>query len=261
MDKAECKHFAALLSAESVKSVVAYTAAHTNMDRSILGRELENPDRIAECPTLAGKPMIRRLFTVAAVLSLMLCVLTAALSITSYRNPRVIERNHFLGWLPANQAGRAGGYSRIRHGWVMLEWGRIDIGYGEVRQFGVRPPDPDVVAMWNSRHDINPPRSRRGAWWARLGFECQWDPDDEGRNHGISMYAGGIPRIRRAGAPLWALMILAGTLPATWLALMWRRKVRTRQGRCGTCGYDLRASADRCPECGRPINVPTGSAA
>ena len=51
--------------------------------------------------------------------------------------------------------------------------------------------------------------------------------------------------------PYWALV----ALPLVPLAIRWRRTrratARTRQGRCPTCGYDLRATTDCCPECGK----------
>ena len=55
--------------------------------------------------------------------------------------------------------------------------------------------------------------------------------------------------------PYWVLGIITAALPAVRLAMWWRRRRRWSEGCCRACGYDLRATPERCPECG---TVPAG---
>jgi hypothetical protein len=53
--------------------------------------------------------------------------------------------------------------------------------------------------------------------------------------------------------PYWMLTAAAGVLPLIRLNVYRRRRLRVRRlraGLCPACGYDLRATPGRCPECG-----------
>jgi len=99
--------------------------------------------------------------------------------------------------------------------------------------------------------DIHPPRPqgayaiRRERFWQRLGFysgaaTMSFGP---GRTDGVmSMMA----------VPIWFPLLLAAFLPAvrgTRAIRRWRRR-RAHATACPNCGYDLRATPGRCPECG-----------
>ena len=111
------------------------------------------------------------------------------------------------------------------------------------------------------------------------GITYLWAILDSG-NHPF-IFGGGPPAPRRRGAlgvevfdnkpaggrAAWCVIavpyvypiVLAAVPPALWLGTWAARRRRFGRGRCVNCGYDLRESRERCPECGTA--VPPGEAA
>lgn len=61
-----------------------------------------------------------------------------------------------------------------------------------------------------------------------------------------------------AAVPAGLLTVPLAVLPLVRAVIATRDEQRRKAsvlGCCRNCGYDLRASADRCPECGAPIKV------
>jgi hypothetical protein len=79
-------------------------------------------------------------------------------------------------------------------------------------------------------------------WWGvRLATHEGWSP----------LSFGGPPvgigwSVVEADMSAWFLAVVFAMSPALWL---WPKKGRN-PGSCMACGYDLRATPDRCPECG-----------
>jgi hypothetical protein len=72
---------------------------------------------------------------------------------------------------------------------------------------------------------------------------------------------GYITHTRGVVIPYWFIALIAGIAPVRWVIRRMRAARNTVAGACPHCGYDLRASHDRCPECGTPIESITRSPA
>jgi len=100
--------------------------------------------------------------------------------------------------------------------------------------------------------------TRSTAWSEQSSAEYE----EAKRNYGFPRFfvrserhptAHGYADETRVMVPFWAVVLELLVAPAASGWGVVRRRWRVARGCCGRCGYDLRASAGHCPECGTPI--------
>lgn len=192
--------------------------------------------------------MRRRLFAILSAFSLLICVLFAALWI---RKHWVAERVFHI-----NAQGR---YWRLESTGQFLE---AEVGKGW---------DSSATIPWHERRGSDQhykisgfpslvlrPQNQR--WW-----DIHYDYGNE-RRYGVREESKGLEDViyqllppveyQVVFIPHWLPVAAFGLLPLLWLIAQRRwliHRRRRRLGMCLSCGYDLRASHDRCPECGTAI--------
>lgn len=167
--------------------------------------------------------MFRRLFTAASVLSLLLALASAAAVARSY-------------WVVASVR-----YSeRNGYGWMMVSCGRVvDFFQPTVTPLSVSGRQYADWSVYARPAGVGDPA-------------VDWPADRFGFGSG-HLFTSMAHEMEWRSYPVWWLpapfifISLAGFAGA----IRWRR--RRLAGLCAVCGYDLRASEDRCPECGTLI--------
>jgi hypothetical protein len=182
--------------------------------------------------------MTRRLLSLLATLSLLLGVSVVTLWAYSYWTGTVFQRSDLgdsMSW-------------RVCRGRVVI----LRVGQTTLTD----PPGPiwvvpGVTPVWERpvswRFSTGDPR-RLLAEIDGLGMTRDWHVA------GLAVYAYTSPGIAATAwhIPLWLPALLLTIGPAARLLTLRRR---SRSGHCRRCGYDLRATPERCPECGRPTNA------
>jgi len=194
--------------------------------------------------------MKTRPFDVLAGVSLVLCVATVGLWVRSCYSPDSI----WLTVTPKKQAFLDFDSQCVRFSRHVKDDPPIKCPY---------PSWP--VQLFVNGKPLGPPTSP--AVLASFGWEKQFGPDINWHLLGIWLTA--FPEISRpmsnmgtkakvgywteVAVPYWFLALLFLSFPfARWLPPAIRQFNRRSQisNVCRTCGYDLRATPDRCPECG-----------
>jgi hypothetical protein len=177
-----------------------------------------------------------------------LCVATAGLWVRSYWVADSFVRESMAS-LEVN-----GSLRFIHESWrIQTVQGGVYYSHGWTEPFMANDMAPSQREWWE--HDT--PRvfampQRRGLRrWSLAGIVVAQFPHDQVRLWIRAGFDGEALRIVRV--PYWLPTVAFVLLSAASVNWAMRRQRAQVPGLCAVCGYDLRATPDRCPECG---NVP-----
>ena len=165
-------------------------------------------------------PMKGRLFTILSVLSLVLCLVCVGMWVRS-------------GFVHDTLHKWTAGGGQVT---VASLWGQLSI---------------TVVTVYSPSHAWQP-----APWIGNAGSTLAWPRWTwKMPSHNTIAATGflGSTIVNEVRLPYWLLTLSAGILPGFWCWRRWKANRRQKAGLCLICGYDLRASPERCPECGTPV--------
>ena len=190
----------------------------------------------------------RWLFTLGAALSLLLCVSTCVLWVRGYWHVDTVEGHY--GWYPQPEHWN----SR----WFGVQSYPGTIKFSLVRNDFAPPFFREEAGRLSQFHRENPP----GLHWdlRSSAVEAPYPASLIGFHATHQDGAYGVGRHDETwglSVRPWLPAALLAVLPAAWILRHRRTRHRRSSGLCASCGYDLRATPGRCPECGTAHAVGT----
>ena len=181
---------------------------------------------------------MRRLGLILNVIATMLLVAVVALWLRSHRVADV------LMW----QQWRADAGGTYRGTFRTLTSGRGVVGVDLTGLTTAFPATSDAKPKFEwTRADALQFRLPGETFWNRIGFGyVSQSQSAQGLNDSTVT-------TRAYWLPYWLLAVVASLIPLRWAIVLAIRARRRRRGLCAWCGYDVRVSAGRCPECGSAL--------